>query len=115
MADPTKETKKEMTEAERQGTVPPPTSKTPTETHARHGLGEDQAPRHHAGERTTRTARARSRSSTPPTKVTDKADLAAMRMMEKEKADREKIMTTATMDAAAARAAMTSKEIRGRA
>jgi hypothetical protein len=53
---------------------------------------------------------------TPPTTVTDKADLAAIRMMDKEKADREKmdrekIMSTATMDAAAARAAMTSKEM----
>ncbi|MEN6343118.1 MAG: hypothetical protein ABFC89_11240 [Methanospirillum sp.] len=52
---------------------------------------------------------------TPPTTVSDKADLAAQRMLDRGKADREKmdrerIMSTATLDAAAARAAMTSKE-----
>jgi len=52
---------------------------------------------------------------TPPSTVNDKADLAAQRMLDREKADREKmdrerIMSTATMDAAAARAAMTPKE-----
>lgn len=47
---------------------------------------------------------------TPPPAVKDKADLAAVRIMDREKMDRERIMTTATMDAAAARTAMASKE-----
>lgn len=49
---------------------------------------------------------------TPPTEVRDKADLAATRMLgrDQESMDRERIMTEATPEAAAARAAMASKE-----
>lgn len=51
-----------------------------------------------------------------PTEVTDKADLAATRMLDREKMDREKmdreaIMSTATMEAAAMRTGMASKDM----
>ncbi len=108
MADPTKETKKEMTEAERQGTVPPSTSKTTTETR-----DTDWEKIKHPGTMPVSGDPYGTRpvsELTPPPSVTDKADLAAMRMMEREKAEREKVMTTATMDAAAARTAMMPKE-----
>jgi gas vesicle protein len=50
---------------------------------------------------------------TPPSTVTDKADLAAVRMMEKENlgdTDRERIMSTATLEAATARNAMAKRD-----
>ncbi len=105
-------------ETSRPGTIPPPTRTTSTTTTGT-PRGADWDKIQHPGMEPCDEDPYGTRpvsELTKPSEVTDKADLAAVRMMEREKADREqmdreRIMSTATTEAAAARAALASKEM----
>ena len=114
MADPTNEPGDETKDAGRQGTAPPPARKplTPGTT----GDADWEAIQHPGkipGSDDPYGTRPVS-ELTPPQTIADKADMAAIRMMEREKvarekADREKIMTAAAMGAAATGTAISTK------
>ena len=104
-------------ETGRPGTIPPPARTTSTATSGTTREADWETIRHPGMEPCDEDPYGTRPVSelAKPSEVTDKADLAAVRMMEREKAgreqmDRERIMTTATTEAAAARAALASKE-----
>ncbi len=104
-------------ETGRPGTIPPPGRTTSTTT-SRTTREEDWEKIRHPGMEPCDEDPYGTRpvaELAKPTDVKDKADLAAIRMLEREKVgreqmDRERIMSTATTEAAAARAALASKE-----
>jgi hypothetical protein len=115
MADPTIEPGDETRDAGRQGTAPPPAPKPITPGTTGDADWESiQHPGKIPGSDDPYGTRPVS-ELTPPQTIADKADIAAIRMMEREKAarekaDREKIMTAAAMGAAATGTAISAKE-----